>query len=79
MKLSNFRDYVREGTSALDWRFRAKVDVTTGMLWWKKTETKEIMQQYASFWYFVDTGEWTPDRQAEHLSRAYEAQNNLNW
>lgn len=74
MKLSNFVLTRKKGKNALDWEFFADVDVTTGLLWWKKTERKEIRRKYAGHWHFVESGEFTPGVQAETLAQAWEAQ-----
>lgn len=73
MRLSNLRDYRRVGTNALDWRFYATVDVTTGTLWWKKTEPRDISRNYGSCWFFVNDGRFTPGFQVENLVRAENA------
>lgn len=69
MILSNFRDYERTGTSPSNWKLTAKVDVTTGSLWWKKTVSRGIARSYAGHWFFLDDGSFTPGYQAENLSR----------
>ena len=74
MILSNFKLVEVKGKNALDWTYRATVDVTTGAFF-KKTETKEIFKEFAAFWHFTDTGEFTPDSQAEKLVRIFEAKN----
>lgn len=74
MKLSNIRNFERHGRSAIDWKFTADVDVTTGFLWWKKTETKKVACKYAGFWFFVDTGMFTPGSQMEAMARPIEFQ-----
>jgi hypothetical protein len=75
MELSNFKLTRKKGTSAIDWEFIAEVDVTTGSLWWKKKERRQIRRVYGgSGWHFVDTGEFTPGFQAETLARAWSAQ-----
>lgn len=73
MKFSNFRMIEEKGTNALDTTFLAEVDVTTGILWWKKTECRKVFKEYAGFWYFVDTGKFTPGIEIENLYRAYKA------
>ena len=75
MKLSNLHEVRRSGTSPLNWKFTAQVDVTTGMLWWKKTQTRFIAKDYAGFWFFTDTGAFCPGVQAERLFRAVEFAN----
>ncbi len=76
MKLSNFKLVETKGTNSLNWEYFAEVDVETRPFpFWKKCmETKKIRKKFASAWHFVDTGEWTPDRQAENLARAWTAQ-----
>jgi hypothetical protein len=73
MKLSNFRLLKITGNNALNWKFKASVDVTTGFIF-KKTITREIYRTYASYWYFSDTGEFTPGNEVEKLVRAFEAE-----
>jgi hypothetical protein len=50
------------------------VTTTTGMWPFKRTtvERREIAKDGA-FWFFTDTGEFTPGHEAEQLARAYEA------
>lgn len=50
--------------------FVSTVDVTTGMLWWKKTKTRMIMRKEGDYWFFVDSGRFTPEWQVENLVRA---------
>ena len=47
MKLSNFKLVKVTGSSVMNYRFKATVDVTTGLLF-KKTENKEIYKEYAA-------------------------------
>ena len=68
MKLSSFAP-----TKSVDWDSFAEVDVTTGYLWWRKTARRAIRRKDGGYWHFVDTGEFTPDYQAETLARAWEA------
>jgi hypothetical protein len=74
MKLNNFKLTETKGSNALDKEFIADVDVETGLLWWKKTERKQIRRKYCGCWHFVENGEHTPGFQAEKLARAWEAQ-----
>ena len=67
MKLSNLRNYTRRGETAIDWKFTATVDVTTGFLWWKKTVTRDVARKFAGFWFFMDNGEHTPGFQMDKL------------
>jgi hypothetical protein len=74
MKLSNFELIKTKGTNAIDLVYFAEVDVTTGFCWpFKKTVRREVFRSYASFWFFTDTGEWTPSDDCEKLARAYTA------
>jgi len=77
MKLSNFKFISTTGDRVADRIVRATVDVTTPppfWLFWIKplVETRHIAKD-SLFWYFADTGEFTPGQQAENLFRAYEA------
>ena len=77
MKISNFKMIATKGKSILNREFIAEVDVTTkcGFLFSKTTtERRKIRREYASFWHFVDTGEWTPDGKVEALVRKWEAE-----
>lgn len=74
MKLSNFRCYERSGKGPTTWRYHAKVDVTTGMMFWKRTIEREIARPYGGYWFFVADGEFTPGAQVENLERAANAQ-----
>lgn len=80
MKITNFKlikqGYVFGGNAT------AEVDVETvsGVLFWKKkkTSTRLISREYASSWFFADTGEWTPGFQVDALERSWKAVNNKN-
>ena len=74
MILSNFKFEKMEGNSALNKVYYASVDVETGMLWWKKKKREKIQRQFASYWFFVSTGQWTPGWEAEHLAKSWTAQ-----
>ncbi len=74
MKLSNFVLTHTIGKDPLDRELFAQVDVTTGFLWFKKTTKKIIFRKYLGcLWRFMDTGQMTPDNQAEDLERAWRA------
>lgn len=77
MKLSEFVLTHTKGKSPIDLEYFADVSVTTGSLWWRKTERRKIRREFASLWHFVDTGESTPGLQAKNLERAYRAQESL--
>lgn len=72
MKIDNFVLIEVIGSSVINLRFRAEVDVTTGFLFKKKVR-KEVYKQYGGSWYFSDTGKFTPAFKVEELQRAYEA------
>ena len=75
MKISNFRNYDRKGTTCLTYKYDAIVDVTTGFLWWKKTVVRRVHRKYASAWFFVDTGKFTQGYDVEALERSYRVNN----
>lgn len=75
MVLSNFRDYKTQGSRHPTY---AKVDLTKGFLWWKKTKTVDICKDaYTVFWFFVETGLFTPSIEVEELERSYLAKQNV--
>ena len=77
MKLSDFVLTHTKGKSPLDLEYFADVSVTTGSLWWKRTERRKIRREYIGAWHFVDTGKFTPEFQAEELARAYAARESI--
>jgi hypothetical protein len=76
MKLSNF-EIVKVAGGTFTPEYFAEVDVTTGMLWWKKTVRRQIHRKFADFWHFVDNGEFTPGFEAEKMERAAKAQGKM--
>ncbi len=78
MKISNFRGYSRTGEDCWSWEYMAVVDVTTGMLWWKKTEKRVIRRRFAELWFFVSDGEYLPSGAGFRMERAYKAQNGID-
>jgi hypothetical protein len=74
MKLSEFVLTKTGGQNSLNWKYWADVSVTTGRWWWKQCQRRTIHRSYGGYWFFVDTGEYTPANQAETLERAYRAQ-----
>jgi hypothetical protein len=52
----------------------AEVSVTSGCLWWKKTTRRMLFKPYNGCWRFMDTGEYTPDLQAEDAEITHLAQ-----
>lgn len=74
MKLSNFTNYkvVKTKRNFFEEERRyADVTCETGRLWWNKTEVRQISREVPGFWFFVDTGAFTPFSEAETLERAY--------
>lgn len=57
MKISNIRNMRVLYNGAFDHRYMATIDVTTGALWWKKTEARDICSTlYGHCWFFLDSG-----------------------
>lgn len=54
----------------------ASIDVTTGFLWWSKTERKEIAKTSIN-WFFIEDGKLCPMWGCEELSMAYDAKEAL--
>jgi tryptophan 2,3-dioxygenase len=78
MELSNLRNVSIKNEMVF-----ATIDQTisseTGMLWWRKrlsrTVERPIARRCGGFWYFADTGEFTPSLVVEALARVWEAKN----
>jgi hypothetical protein len=67
MRISDFEMIGRtEGRHVERFEF-ATVVVTTGYLWWKKSELRTVARQLGETWFFVDSGELTPAFQVEKL------------
>jgi len=76
MKLSNFKLIEKKKEGFVTYSYRATVEVETGLLWWKKTETKEIRKgRYDVFWHFIDTGKFTPGFVVKDFERVWNANN----
>lgn len=73
MKLSNFKDIKYVDADTLKERRFAEVDVTTGSLWWKKTERKTVTRGVFDYWCFVDSGEELPYEPIKSLARGHDA------
>ena len=76
MKISNFVLTEVIGSDAIDWKFRATVDVTTRVgffLWKEKVEKRDIYKTFAGSWHFVDSGKFTDGNTADELARSLEA------
>ena len=73
MKISNFNLIERNGTSYSDYTFKATVEVETGFIFKKKVR-RTIYKEFAKYWVFADTGEYTPDFEAEKAQKVYEAE-----
>lgn len=67
MTLSDFR-LIAKIESGDGYELRATVNVTTGILWWRKTVTREIVRApFLLRWRFAHNGKSTPGYQAEQL------------
>jgi len=73
MKITNFRNLKLVDGLPFHQKLFAEVDVVTGALWWKKTVTRKISRSIPGFWFFVDTGDFTPFTDVETMERAYKA------
>ena len=73
MKISNFMLDKTIGTSPMNLEYEGTVDIETGFLFWKKIRRVKIRREYVGFWYFVDTGEFTPGYKVEALARSWKA------
>lgn len=58
----------------------AKVDHTTGYLWWKKTDTITVFNTSGGlgFWRYLDTGRFTEGTLVENLYDVYQIKNKLD-
>ena len=74
MKITNFRLTEVIGKNAIDYKFRALVDVETGCLWFKKKEKREIFKHYIGYWHYTETGEMACSN-VDNLCRAFVAKN----
>lgn len=70
MKIANFRLIEVTGRSATDWKYRATVDVTTG-LFKKKTKTVEVFKNYAGSWFFLDSGKFVLGPDVDEMARSF--------
>ena len=75
MKISNF---VPLYTNEHNTKRLAKVTVTTGILWWKRSKVRYIHSYCGSSWWFSDTGEWISSTIMAPLERAFKGQQLLN-
>jgi hypothetical protein len=68
MKITNFRNLIVKDSIAT-----AQVDVTTGFWFWEKTEVKVVANVFpqSTNWWWIDTGETTPDVTVQKLYRVY--------
>lgn len=74
IEYSNFRLTEIKGSSVLNYRFYALIDVTTKRLFRKPVvETREISRTFAGFWHFRDSGEFVTGNDVKALERAFEA------
>ena len=71
MRISDF-EMIGRTEGKFDERFEfATVVVTTGYLWWKKSELRTVARQLGETWFFIDSGELTPVFQVEKLWSDY--------
>jgi len=74
MTISNFKLVDVIGDSAITWRFKALVTVTTKRIFRKQIiEKKEVFKSYAGSWYFIESGEFA-DEDVSKLARKLEAE-----
>lgn len=74
MKLSNYEEVcvVERGVYEGGDVTKGKVDVTTGILFWRNTERVEVERtRYNPYWYFKASGIFTPGDQMEKLAQSY--------
>lgn len=74
MKLSNYKEIcvVKRGVYEGGDVTKGKVDVSSGVLFWKNIKRVDVERtKYNPYWYFKESGEFTPGRQMEKLARAY--------
>ena len=73
MKITNFKLIGRTGYGPIDWVVKASVTVETGFIF-KKRADKIVVNHYASsFWFFEESGKFTPAYSLEELARSYES------
>ena len=77
MKISNFEHIETLGSTPLDKKFKAVVDVTTGFGPWRKTVKREIMREYIGRWFFVDNGKFAPGYVVDALARSFSARTGI--
>lgn len=74
MKFSNFKPVLvtqMRNLGIVD-KVEATIDVTTGSLWWKKTETKTIVSRMGiGPFFFKDTGKFTPGFEVDDMAGEY--------
>lgn len=72
--LSNFELTHRSRNPLADIYEKATVEVTerTGALWWAKTSNRkaEIARRLSGFWFFTETGEFTPREPGRSLGQS---------
>ena len=75
MKISNFKIIsTKKGLDIFSPKtIIAEVDITTGIWPFKKTKVKQVVNDGIGYWFFLDTGKFTPSYDVEELYRAYTA------
>jgi hypothetical protein len=55
----------------------ADITVVSGFLWWKKEEVREVCSPRMDYWFFTDTGKWTPEEEMRLLVLSYKARSRV--
>ena len=71
MKITNFKNRKIHKAETLKECFSAQVDVTTGILGWKHTTTKDIHRKWNGSWFFIDNGKYVPGAKINQLERSF--------
>lgn len=70
MKISNFELIETKKLPMYSVMYIAEVDVTTG-IFKKKTDRRVVCRESGGFWFWQDTGKFTPSFKIEALARSY--------
>ena len=70
MKFSNFKMKKVKKSDYCD-EYNATIDVETGALWWRRYKTVEIAKESPGFWFFKDTGKFTPGHFIDNLFKVW--------
>ena len=77
MKITNFKNLKSHKTETLKECFSAQVDVMIGILWWKRTATKDIHRKWNGSWFFTADGKYVPGAKINQLERSFLAINKV--